>query len=152
MKTRSQKKARSTAGKKIGARIGISLLGIMFIFWGLITVALGIVGEKGVAVITHIRREGGERNEAIRGRYTYCIAYRFSLPDGRRIEGWTKQIGDSVFLKATGKSIRPVRYFAAFPHINALEKDTQSYWGQAVIVGIGAFLIWVMNSKRTRKK
>ena len=141
-----------TTRKEAGVRIGISLLGLAFILWGFVSMALGLVGEKGVAVITHIRREGGERNEAIRGRYTYCIAYSFFLPDGRRMDGSTKRIGDSVYLKADGKTTAPVRYFASLPSLNSLEKDARPNPGHAVIIGTGAFLVWVINSKKLGKR
>ena len=68
-------------------RFFISLLGAAFIFYGLSTIVLGIVGVRGTAVITDIRREGGERNEVKRGRYTYNISFTFILPGGKAVNG-----------------------------------------------------------------
>jgi len=131
-------------------RFFLSLLGFAFIAWGLTTVALGLFGEKETAVITDIRREGGERNEVKRGRYTYIISYTFTLPGGKNVSGSTRQIGDAVFLKADGKSKTAVRYFSFFPAINAPEQDTKPGFGQLILVATGCFLIYIIN-RRTKK-
>ena len=129
-------------------RLFITLLGIAFIAYGLSTIMLGFFGEKGTAVITSIRREGGERDQAIPGRYTYNIGYTFILPNGKSIDGNTKKVGDATYLKADGKSTMSVRYFSFLPYINALEKDTQPGFGQLIFVGIGCFLIFIMNRRK----
>jgi hypothetical protein len=129
-------------------RILITLLGIGLIFMGASQVSLGFVGESAPAVITDIRREGGERADGKPGRYTYNISYTFTLPDGKEINGFTKKIGDSVYLKADGTSTVRVRYFPVFPYINAMEPDTGFGAGQVVIILAGGFLIFFMNSKK----
>lgn len=53
--------------KKKLPRLFITLLGVAFILWGLTDIMLGFFGKSAIAVITNIRREGGERNETIRG-------------------------------------------------------------------------------------
>jgi len=121
------------------------LIGAAFIAWGLTTLALGFAGTKVTAVVTDIRREGGERNEVQRGRYTYNVSYTFMLPDGKNVNGVSKYIGDAVFLKADGKSKVPVRYFSFFPAINALASDTKPGIGQLVFVVMGVFLIYIIN-------
>ena len=133
---------------KLLTRLIISLLGIAFIVWGISIIMLGVFGEKATAVITHIRREGGERDESIRGKYTYNISYTFTLPDGKEMIGYTKKVGDSVYLKADGKSKVAVRYFSFFPHINAMEKDTKPGFGQLIFVGLGGFLIYIINRRK----
>ena len=139
---------RSGSNKKIVVRFFITLLGIAFIFWGLASMTLGYIGEKGTAVITNIRREGGERNEIQRGRYTYNISYTFNLPNGRSVNGLSKRIGDATFLKADGKSKASVRYFSFFPYINALEKDTRPGAGQFILVAAGCFLVFIINRRK----
>jgi hypothetical protein len=131
--------------KKILPCVLITLLGISFIVWGLTTLVLGFAGKSALAVVTNIRREGGERNETIRGRYTYITGYTFSLPDGKHIDGYSRSIGNSVFLKADGKSKVKVKYFSCFPYINALAKDTKPGLSQIVLVALGCFLIVIMN-------
>ncbi|MDO9258208.1 MAG: hypothetical protein Q7U54_22035 [Bacteroidales bacterium] len=132
------------------SRILITLIGVAFIAWGLTTLALGFVGTKATALITDIRREGGERNEVKRGRYTYNISYTFILPGGKTVNGVTKYIGDAVYLKADGKSKVPVRYFSFFPALNALASDTKPGVGQLIFIAIGIFLIYIVN-KRPKK-
>ena len=144
------KKRKSRANSRAG-RFFIIAIGLLFVTWGLLSVGLGLFGERDMAVITHIRREGGERNEVIRGRYTYAVAYAFTLPDGRRIEGTSKIIGGAVFLKATGTSRRPVRYYRFFPSINALESDTGLRTGPLAIAFVGCLLIWLMRISGPRR-
>jgi hypothetical protein len=129
-------------------RLLITLLGLVFIFWGLSGVMLGFFGEETSAVITHIRREGGERNETIPNRYTYNISYRFTLPDGKAIDGFTKRVGNAVYLKVDGTSTVRVRYFPALPYINALKRDTGLGVGQMVLIVVGGFLIYAVNSRQ----
>lgn len=140
----------TTKPNKFFIRFFISLLGFAFIAWGLTTVTLGLFGEKEIATITNIRRERGERNEVIRGKYTYIISYTFTLPGGKNISGSTRHIGDAVFLKADGKSKTAVRYFSSFPAINALERDTKPGFGQLVLVAIGCFLIYIINRRKKK--
>lgn len=126
--------------------IFITLLGIALILWGIGTFTLGIVGERGMAAITSVRRQGGERADGRSGRYTYAISYTFNLPDGTSIDGFTTKIGDSVYLKVTEpKYTRPVRYLKSIPRLNALEEDTNPNLGQLVLVVAGGFLVYAMN-------
>jgi hypothetical protein len=131
--------------KRILPRLLITLLGVAFILWGLTDIMLGLFGESATAVITDIRREGGERNETIRGRYTYIISYSFTLPNGKSYSSYTRKIGNSVFLKPDGKSKVKVKYFSTFPFINAREQDTKPGFGQLIIMAIGFFLIYIIN-------
>lgn len=122
----------------------MTLMGVAFILYGLASIVLGVVGDKGTAVITDIRREGGERNEAKGGRYTYNISYTFQS-GGKSVNGLSKRIGNAIYLKADGKSKAPVRYFSFFPYINALEADTKPGFGQLAIVLAGCLIIFVVN-------
>lgn len=141
-------KNKSSAKKNLATRIFITLLGIGFVLYGISTISLGLFGKKGTAVITNIRREGGERDEVIRGRYTYIISYTFELPGGKSVDGISRTIGNSVFMKADGKSKRSVRYFEFFPYINALADDTKPGLGQLIFVTIGCFLIYIINRRQ----
>jgi len=129
-------------------RVVITLLGIALIIYGVGMAMLGFVGVRATAVITSIRRQGGERDEAVPGRYTYSIGYRFALPDGRIIDGSTTKIGSSVYVKATGTSTTPVRYFAFFPYFNALESQTAPGIGQLIVAAAGVFIVLAENRRR----
>ncbi|SDY63253.1 hypothetical protein SAMN05660462_00523 [Proteiniborus ethanoligenes] len=132
--------------RSIGIRILITVIGIMFILWGLSTLALGAFGVKETALITNVRREGGERSEATPGRYTYVVSYTFKLEDGRSIDGFTKKISDGVFIKHPN-TVTAVKYFSFFPYINALEEETKPGLSQIIYLVIGGFLIVAMNKK-----
>ena len=142
----------NTKSTKILTRLFITMIGAAFVLWGISTVALGFFGIKGTAVITDIRRELGERNEVIPGRYTYYISYTFTLPNGNKIDGFSRKIGSAIYLKADGKSKATIRYFSFFPSINALEKDTKPSWGQLILIAIGCFLIFIMNRRKKEVK
>ncbi len=134
-------------------RILLTILGIAMIALGAGRLALGIVGEQGIAVITSIRRQGGELTTVAKpGRYFYHIGYSFNLPDGRIIDGWTARIGDSTYIKADGKSTMTVRYLKVLPVVNTPESSTRLSLGQPVLIGLGIFLIVVMNRDMNRKK
>ncbi|HAI87225.1 MAG TPA: hypothetical protein DCL63_09600 [Firmicutes bacterium] len=129
-------------------RVLITLLGIALIIYGLGMAMLGIVGERATAIITSVRRQGGERDEAVPGRYTYSIGYRFPLPDGRTIDGSTTRIGSSVYIKTTGTSTAPVRYFKSLPYFNALESHTTPAIGQLIVAIAGGFIVLAENRRR----
>lgn len=129
-------------------KILITLLGIALIIYGMGMTMLGFVGTRTTAVITSIRRQGGERDDAVPGRYTYSIGYRFTLPDGRTIDGSTTKIGGSVYVKATGVSTAPVRYFAFFPHFNALESHSAPSIGPLIVAIAGVFIVFAENRRR----
>lgn len=133
---------RINVNKKLGS-IFISFIAIMFIILGLVQVSLGIIGEKDTAIITNIRRQGGERNESVPNRYTYAISYSFTLPDGEKIDGFTYKIGNAVYVKVSDSSISmiPVRYLKALPQINALDSDTGFKIGNLVLIVSGIALI-----------
>lgn len=130
--------------RKLFPRILITLLGGSLILLGVSRIALGVIGESETAVITHIRREGGERTDGKPGRYTYNISYTFTLPDGREIDGFTKQIGDGIYQKADGTASIKIRYFPAFPYINALERDVGMGAAQFVLIAAGGVLALLM--------
>ncbi|MEA5003548.1 MAG: hypothetical protein VB081_08625 [Christensenella sp.] len=130
--------------RKLLPRIFITLLGAALILWGAGKIALGIIGEPEKAVITHIRREGGELTDIKPGRYTYNISYTFTLPDGKEINGFTKQIGDGVYLKADGTSTVQIRYLPGFPYFSALEKEVGMGVGPLVLIVAGGVLVFLM--------
>lgn len=134
--------------RKLLPRLLLTLLGTALMLWAAGDLALGVFGERASAVVTHIRREGGERTDGKPNRYTYNISYTFVLPDGKEINGFTKKIGDAVYLKADGAGRIAVRYFKTMPYINAPEKTPLFSLGQLTLAAAGIFLIVQMNRKR----
>lgn len=131
------------------SRILISLLGASFILWGAMNAALDVFGEQTTAVITHVRREGGERADVMPNRYTYNISYAFTLPNGKQIHGFTKRIGDGVYLKADGAGRIDVRYFSAMPYINAPEANPSFSCNSLILSGTGIFLMVQRNRRKS---
>lgn len=129
--------------RNIFPRLFITLIGAAFILWGICSILLGVIGERATAVVTDIRREGGERTDVLPGRYTYSIGYTFILPDGREIDGSAKKIGDGVYMKADGSSTVPIRYFLNFPYVNAMEKDTGMRTGPLILIFFGGILVFL---------
>lgn len=119
----------------------IVILGVMFILWSSSLITLGFAGKSRVATITHVRREGGERNETIGGRYLYNLSYSFKLPNGKSINGVTKKIGSGVYIK-NPNTITTIKYFEFFPNVNALVEDTKLGLKQVIYIGIGVLLIY----------
>lgn len=133
---------------KLLPRILLTLLGVALIFMAAAEAVLGFAGESAPGVITHVRREGGERQEAVANRYTYDISYTFTLPDGEKIDGSAKKVGDAVFVKTDGNSPTTVRYLPFCPQINTLEGRARLGLEQIVMLLVGAFLIYFINKKQ----
>lgn len=134
--------------RRLFRRIFITLLGAALILWAAGSLALGLFGECATAVVTHVRREGGERADTTPNRYTYNISYTFVLPEGQEIHGFTKKIGNAVYLKADGTSRIAVRYFQTMPYVNAPEKSSPFSLGQLILTAAGIFLIVQINRKQ----
>lgn len=141
--------SRFKMNKKFGSYFVI-FNAILLILFGSIQFSLGLIGEKDTAIITNIRRQGGERNESVPNRYTYSISYSFTLPDGRKIDGFTYKIGDSVYIKVSHSnlSMLSVRYLKALPQINAPESDTGFKPGNFILIGTGILIIKLIKPKK----
>lgn len=135
-------------------RLLIVVVAYGLIIMGISQIALRFFGDPAVATITSMRREGGERSDGKSGRYTYAIGYVFTLPNGDKVEGFAKEIGAGVYLKADGSSVRAVRYFSRLPRIKALESNTGLGLGQVTLVLAGLFLPYSVRvvSKEPRDK
>ena len=134
--------------RKLLPGIFITLLGAALILWAAGSLALGFFGERATAVVTHIRREGGERTDAVPGRYTYNIGYTFTLPNGKKVDGFTKKIGGAVYLKADGTGKIAVRYFKALPYLNAPQETTLLSPKPLILAAAGVFLIVQINRRQ----
>jgi len=134
--------------RSLFARILLSLLGMAILLYNIGAPLLGLIGERDTAIVTSIRRQGGERNEAVRGRYTYSMGYTFTLPNGREISGTSTFVGNAIYVKADGNSTIPVRYLKTAPFINIPEKETKLSKGHLLGAACGIFIICVVNKKR----
>lgn len=141
----------SSSVKNAVLRVFITMIGAALILWGVGAFVLGLAGERSTAVITNVRREGGERTDGKSGRYTYILSYTFKGPDGKSIDGYTRKISSGVYVK-NPNTTTSVRYFKAFPFINTLESETEPNLGQLVLVAAGGFLIYAMNKHRKNRR
>jgi hypothetical protein len=130
------------------ARVLITAIGVAFVLWGMLLPILGIAGQRGTAVIETVRREMGERNESLVNRYTLNIGYTFTPPGRGPVSGFSRRVGSPVYVKPNGTATAPVRYFAFFPYLNALEEDTAPNRWHLLQVGAGIFLILVMRPRK----
>lgn len=142
---------RNKTRKKSGS-LFIIFIAIMLIIFGMVRVTLGFIGEKDTAIITSIRRQGGERNDPVPNRYNYSIGYTFTLPDGKKVDGFTYKIGNAVYVKVSGSntSTTTIRYLTALPQINAPESDTGFSMGNFIIIGAGILVIKLINPRKKR--
>ncbi|ALK08220.1 DUF3592 domain-containing protein [Blastochloris viridis] len=123
-------------------RVVLSLLGILLLVWGLGTPLVAMFGAEAEGRVTHVRRQGGERGEAVPNRYTYAIAYEFRLPDGTTAEGVTQRVGDafSPRLSEDGRPLK-VRYLRHFPRISTLGWRWENAIENLIVGAVGGLLI-----------
>lgn len=131
-------------------RFIISGIGLLMIITAVTQLSLGFFGDNTIGTISGFRRIGGERGEAIPNRYTYSLEYRYKV-EGVEYSGTTTQIGSPLFTKVTGKETISINYFEFAPQISCPEQDSNVDIGKAALIGMGGFLIKVMNPKKTKK-
>ena len=126
--------------KKVAPRIFLIFIGIVLSLYGTMMPLLSVVGEKTQGTITVVRREGGERAEAIPNRYSYSVGFEFLLDDGTVIYGNTKVIGNA-YNAGISKGQASIRYLKLFPYLNALEADTTLSVEHVILIAVGVFII-----------
>lgn len=126
--------------KKIVAKIFLVIIGIGLSLYGMMMPLLSVLGERTPGMITVVRREGGERDEAIPNRYSYSVGYEFLLDDGTVISGNTKVIGNA-YNAGISRGQTSIRYLKLFPYLNALEADTTLSVEHVILIAVGVFII-----------
>lgn len=131
----------------LSVRVFLGALGLLLLTWGLGMPLVACLGAEAPGTITHVRRQLGDRGEAIPNRYSYAISYEFLLPDGRLAQGSTYRVGDyfSPGTLAKGSAVR-VRYLPGFPLIS----EVQWHWAAVVEYGIVAAVGGVLLHLATR--
>ena len=120
--------------------------------WGAGMPLLALLGSTTEGEITHVRRQLGDRGEAIPNRYTYTISYQFHLPDGRAISGHSQRVGDYFSPKdmRVGKKVE-VRYLAAFPWISQIEWSWGALIEYLLVGSTGVALLVLIRRKPERE-
>ena len=126
--------------KKVAPRIFLIFIGIVLSLYGTMMPLLSVVGEKTQGTITVVRREGGERAEAIPNRYSYSVGYEFLLDDGTVVYGNTKVIGNA-YNAGISKGQASIRYLKILPYVNALEADTTLSVEHVILIAVGVFIV-----------
>lgn len=130
-------------------RLLIRTLALALLTWGAGMPLLALLGSTTEGEITHVRRQLGDRGEAIPNRYTYTISYQFHHPDGRTISGHSQRVGDYFSPKdmRVGKKVE-VRYLAAFPWISQIEWSWGALIEYLLVGATGAALLLLTRRKQ----
>ena len=134
--------------KKIVSKIFLLIIGIGLSLYGMMMPLLSVLGERTSGTITVVRREGGERDEAIPNRYSYSVGYEFLLDDGTVISGNTKVIGNA-YNAGISRGQASIRYLKIFPYLNALETDATLSVGHVILLAVGVLIITINLCSRT---
>lgn len=139
----------------IGRALLVLLAGAMFL-WGLGAPLLALAGKTAEGRVTEIRRQLGDRGEAIPNRYAFQISYRFALPDGSVVQGSTQQIGDyfSPARFRVGQRV-VIRYLPLFPWINVADWRWGQIFEHLIVAAVGVVLIYLVvfrNKGRASKR
>ncbi len=126
--------------KKVATKVFLIFIGIGLSLYGMMMPLLSVIGERTPGMITVVRREGGERDEAIPNRYSYSVGYEFLLDDGTVISGNTKVIGNA-YNAGISKGQASIRYLKLFPYLNAVEADTTLSVEHVILIAGGVFIV-----------
>jgi len=123
-------------------RVFLALLGVVLLLWGAGMPLVLWLGAETQGRITHVRRQLGDRAEAIPNRYAYTIAYEFRLPGGQTAEGHTQRVGDyfSPQDMAVGKAVR-VHYLPGLPWVSVIPSNGTAYLEYGIVGAVGAGLL-----------
>lgn len=133
--------------KNAATKLFLILIGLTLVTYAVGAPLLKVFGNRAMGTITDVRRQGGERNETKRSQYDYGVGYHFTVPDGRRIEGGATVVG-SAYSAGVPKGPTPVRYLAAWPRVNILERYTRFSIGNIILGAVGILLIVLAVKRR----
>ena len=130
------------------SRLFLGTLGCIMLAWGVGMPAVALFGEETRGRITVVRRQLGDRGGAIPNRYTYVINYKFNLPDGTRVDGFTQRLGDYFSPKTLtqGRTVS-VRYFPRLPWLNTIDWNWGATFEYIVVAMVGGLLIYLSRKK-----
>lgn len=135
------------------AQLFLRGLGAVLLAWALVTPALGLFGAETTAAVTNVRRQGGERGEALPNRYTFIVSYRFVLPDGRVVESSTQMIGDFANIPALhAEQPLRVRYVPAWPALNSPSIQARPNLEHLLVAIVGCVLLFGLWRARPRQR
>ena len=126
------------------ARVFLSALGILLMIWGIGVPLVAVTGVETAGQITHVRRQFGDRNEAIPNRYTFAITYEFRLPDGALRTGTSQRIGNFFSPGRLGVGSPVTIHYAPFaPRLSVMDWGLGSLIENILAAAVGAALLWL---------
>ena len=133
-------------------RIFLGALACLMLAWGVAMPVVTLFGDEVGGEIVSVRRQLGDRGEAIPNRYVYAISYRFNVPGGASVVGYTQRLGDYFSPKSIGKmrAVR-VRYMPAFPWLNTIDYGWGVTFEYLVVALVGALLLHLSTKKKAIK-
>ncbi|HBL83454.1 MAG: hypothetical protein A2Y17_04160 [Clostridiales bacterium GWF2_38_85] len=146
MSKRTVKKEQSKA-VKIFWKIFISLIGILLIFIAINEVALGIFGKTAIATVSTRRVGGSNNNEPPERQYDWSVDYSFMV-DGNEYNGHTTHKGSAMSVNYDNQ----VHYYSFAPIINSIDANAIPSFGTFIMIGLGIFLLIIMNADPKKKK
>lgn len=140
------RKEKQSKASKMFWRIAVSAVGIALILMALGNLSLFFFGESTTAKVTTRRYGGADDNRPVSQRYEWSVDYTFNDKDGKNHSGHTTRRGNDMAVKVENR----VYYFPFAPFINSFESEAEPNIGQPLLIGIGIFLLFVMNKKKKK--
>lgn len=132
-------------------RILVSVIGLALILMALVHLLLFLFGETAAADVALRRFGGADTGKPPSARYQWSLDYTFTDDSGEKHDGHATRRGSDSSVKSDVR----VYYFTFAPFLNTLESEAEPNLGQGLLIGVGLFLLVVMNKKRkivVRKK
>lgn len=127
-------------------RISISAVGVALITIAVVNLLLFFFGETAAANVSTRRVGGVNGGRLVSQRYEWSLDYSFSDENGTTHNGHSTRRGSDISVRSDSR----VYYFAFAPFVNTLESEAEPNLSQPLFVIVGAFLIYVMNTKKKR--
>ena len=128
-------------------RIVITTTGFALIIIAICNLTLGIFGETTTGSVSTRRMGGRIDGSPVNISYKWSIDYSYSV-DGKLYSGSNTYRGSDMSVDYDTM----VYYFTFAPWISSLDASPVPNLGTAVYIGLGIFLIYVMNSKPKKRK
>lgn len=128
-------------------RVIISLVGAGLIIYALMNISLFFFGQSASATVNTRRFGGADMGRSAEYSYQWSLDYKFKDKKGVIHSGHSTRQGNAISVRTDSR----VYYFAFAPFINSLESDAEPNLMQIVFVGLGIFLIVIMNRNKKIK-
>ena len=127
-------------GTRRGLRIILTASAVLLVLYGMKGALLSRVGSETTATITAVDQQRRTPRDA---EYNYSVAYRFTLPNDKRILGsaYRTDIERESAAPKVGDAM-PVRYLRVLPGINAPSDLCRLSFGSYVVFALAGVLLW----------